>query len=59
MEKLLAKSAFLREEMPTMHVRGLYQKIDWADRLIGFSVSCINARYEPLLFPQKSKGGMR
>ncbi|WP_134087969.1 ATP-binding protein [Olivibacter sp. XZL3] len=35
MEKLFTKSAFLTEDIATRHVRGLYEKIDWTDRLIG------------------------
>lgn len=34
MEKLLTRSAFLVADVPTRHIRGLYEKIDWSDRLI-------------------------
>jgi len=37
MENLLVKSAFLTEEVPTHHIRSLYQKVDWSDRLIGIT----------------------
>lgn len=35
MEKLRLKSAFLTEQTNTIHIRQLYQEIDWSDRLIG------------------------
>lgn len=35
MERLRTKSAFIINEVPVAHLRGLHQKIDWKDRLIG------------------------
>lgn len=35
MERIKIKSAFLREEVETAHIRHLYYQIDWSDRLIG------------------------
>lgn len=35
MDKLIIKSAYLRKEVTDRHVRQLYERIDWSDRLIG------------------------